>query len=143
MKQVLRVTGILILLLVTGTTRAGNTDGMTATLTQVVQDKLSAFNREDVSGTLQNIHSRSPQYSNMQQALTIEFEALDARTELVSLYYIGHDDEFAVARVKLKTVDNSGEPFADNVIDTMAVFHQEDGTWKYWSHHVLGVEIVE
>ena len=70
MKQVLRVTGILMLLLVAGTTRAGNTDGMTATLTQVVQDKLSAFNREDVSGTLQNIHSRSPQYSNMQQALT-------------------------------------------------------------------------
>jgi hypothetical protein len=29
------------------------------------------------------------------------------------------------------------------MIDTIAVFHQEDGTWKYWSHHVLGVEIVE
>ena len=129
--------------MVAATTRAGSTDGMTATLTQVVQDNLSAFNREDVSTTLQSVHTKSPQYNNMQQALPDRFSALDARTELVSLHYIGHDDEFAVARVKLKTVDNSEAPFTDNIIDTITVFHQENGAWKYWSNHVLGVEIIE
>ena len=68
---------------------------------------------------------------------------LDARTELVGFHYIGHDDEFAVARVKLQTVDQSGEPFSANVIDTITIFHQEDGVWKYWSDHILGVELVQ
>jgi hypothetical protein len=68
---------------------------------------------------------------------------LDAQTELVGFQYIGHDDEFAVARVKLKTVEQSGEPFSANVLDTITVFHQEDGVWKYWSDHLLGVELVQ
>lgn len=116
---------------------------MTDTLTQVVENNLSAFNREDVSGTLESVHTKSPHYDSMQQALPNEFSALDARTELVSLHYIGHDDEFAVARVKLKTVDNTEQPFTDNIIDTITVFHQENGSWKYWSNHILGVHIVQ
>ena len=88
------------------------------------------------------IHSKSPEYDATQGALSGLFEALDTRTELVGFQYIGHDDEFAVARVKLKTVDQSGEAFAANVIDTITVFHQENGVWKYWSDHILGVELL-
>ena len=60
-----------------------------------------------------------------------------------SFRYIGHDDEFAVARVMLKTVGRSGPPLAANVLDTMTVFHQEDGEWKYWSNHILGVDLLK
>ena len=64
-------------------------------------------------------------------------QRLDARTEVKSFQYIGHDEEFSVAWVKFKTVGRSGQPIAANVMDTMTVFHQEDGEWKYWSNHIL------
>jgi hypothetical protein len=143
MKQIRCVIGILLLSTVAGTAGAGDNDGLTATLRQVVENNLAAFNREDASATMQSIHTKSPDYTSMQHALPNQFGALDARTELVSFRYIGHDDEFAVARVKLKTVDQSVEPFATNVLDTITIFHQEDGTWKYWSNEVLGVELVQ
>jgi ketosteroid isomerase-like protein len=141
MKQSLRIMSILLFSMVAASASAAD-DDLTAVLRQIVEDSLAAYNREDVPATLRYIHTKSPGYARMQQALPDQFSALDPRTELASLQYIGHDDEFAVARVKLKTVDRSGEPFAANVMDTIAIFHQEDGQWKYWSHHVLGVEIV-
>jgi hypothetical protein len=30
-----------------------------------------------------------------------------------------------------------------NVLDTITDFHQEGGVWKYWSDHLLGVELVQ
>jgi hypothetical protein len=84
--------------------------------------------------------SVSTDYTGTQRALPKQFDALDAQTKLVRFHYIGHDDEFAVARVKLRTVDQSEEPFVANILDTITIFHQEDGAWKYRSKHVLGVE---
>jgi len=143
MKQIGFITAILLLSMVAGTAGAGDEGGLSATLRQVVENNLAAHNREDMSGTMQSIHTKSPDYTNMKQALPNQFSTQDARTELVSFHYIGHDDEFAVARVAYKTVDQSEEPFVTNVLDTITVFHQEDGTWKYWSNHVLGVEMVQ
>ena len=130
----------LVLSMVTGTTVAGDDDGLEATFRQLVKNKLAAFNREDVTSTMQYIHTKSPEYSSTQNVLRGQFDALDARTKLIDLHYMGHDDEFAVARVKLKTVNESGASFEANVVDTIAVFHLEDGVWKYWSDHILGVE---
>ena len=142
MKQSLCIISILLFSMATGAVSAAD-DGLTTTMRQIVENSLAAYNREDVSATLESVHTKSPAYSRMQQALPEQFDTRDPRTELASLHYMGHDDEFVVARVKLKTVDQSGEPFAANILDTIAVFHQEDGKWKYWSHHVLGVEIVQ
>jgi hypothetical protein len=143
MKQSGYVIGMLLLSMVAGAASAGDEDRLTTELRQVVESNLAAFNREDPSATLRSVHTKSPEYTGMQQALPSQFGALDARTELVSFRYLGHDDEFAIARVKFKTVDQSGEPFAANVLDTITVFHQENGTWKYWDNHVLGVELLQ
>ena len=143
MKQIGYFTGVLLLAMVVGTAAACDEDGLSAELRQVVENKLAAYNREDVSATLQSIHTRSPEYTSMQRALPNQFSALDARAELVSLHCMGHDDEFAVARVKLKTVNHSEEPFAPNVLDTITLFHHEGGAWKYWSDHTLGVQLVQ
>lgn len=56
--------------------------------------------------------------------------------------YIGHDDEFAVARVQYRTVGSSATPVMNNVLDTITIFHQEDGTWKYWDNYVIGVRLM-
>lgn len=134
--------GIMMLSMVACATVSAYDSELTAQLRQVVENNLAAYNREDLSATMQSIHTKSPEYTSMQQVMRNLFSDLDAQTELISFRYIGHDDEFAVARVKLKTVEASGNPFTANILDTITIFHQEDGIWKYWSDHVLGVEIV-
>ena len=121
---------------------SGDDIELTAQLRQVVESNLAAFNRKDVSATMQSIHTKSPDYTNMQQVMPNLLRDMDVQTELVSFRYIGRDDEFAVARVKLKTLDESGNPFTANILDTITIFYQEDGIWKYWSEHILGVEIL-
>ena len=79
----------------------------------------------------------------MRDALPRQFGALDTRTELERFSYIGHDDELAVARVQYRTVGGTANPFMNNILDTVTVFHQEDGTWKYWDNYVLGARPLE
>jgi hypothetical protein len=55
---------------------------------------------------------------------------------------MGHDDEFAVARVKTRTTGQPGSDFVTNVTDAVVLFHQENGTWKLWSEKIIAVEIV-
>jgi hypothetical protein len=142
-KQIVCVTALVMISVFSGTAGASGDDGLAGVLREVVEQNLAAYNREDPAGAMTFIHTKSPEYGTTQGALPAQFEALDTQTELVGFQYIGHDDEFAVARVKLKTVEQSGEPFSANVLDTITVFHQEDGVWKYWSDHLLGVELVQ
>ena len=107
MKRIGYVISALLLSMVAGAAGAGDEAGLTATLRQVVENNLAAYNRKDVSGTMQSIHTKSPDYTGTQRALPKQFDALDAQTKLVRFHYIGHDDEFAVARVKLRIVDQS------------------------------------
>ena len=143
MKQIACVSALLMLAAFSDASIARADEGLSAVFRQVVEQNLEAYNREDVAGAIGFMHTKSPEYSSTQAALPVQFELLDAHTELVDFQYIGHDDEFAVARVKLKTVEQSEEPFSANVLDTIMIFHQEGGVWKYWSNHVLGVELVQ
>ena len=54
---------------------------------------------------------------------------------------MGHDDEFAVARIKAKTTGKPGSGFADNTVDAIVLFHQENGQWKLWSEDILGIDV--
>jgi hypothetical protein len=143
MRQIKLIMGVLLLLMLAGPTTADEQDTLAAALQQVVEESLAAYNSENVAATLRLVHTKSPAYDSMQATLPNQFNELDPRTELVSFRFIGHDDEFAVARVQLKTVAQPGEAFANNVLDTITMFHQENGVWKYWSHHVLGARLVE
>lgn len=103
---------------------------------------LAAYNRKNVDETMRTIDSRSPDYETTKQAIEDQFKDLDVTASLVSFDYMGHDKEFAVARVKTKTTGKPGSGFADNVTDTIVLFHQENGTWKVWSEEILGVDIL-
>ena len=61
---------------------------------------------------------------------------------LESFQYIGHD-EFAVARVKVKVTAPSTAGFTDNIVDSITVFHQENGRWKIWDDYALGIQTLE
>ena len=53
-----------------------------------------------------------------------------------------HDDEFAVARVKAKTIGKAETGFTNNIVDAIMIFHQENGQWKLWSEEILGIEML-
>jgi hypothetical protein len=116
---------------------------LSAALESVSKDQIVAFNAENVEGAMAHTHTKSPTYTETQEALTAQFSDLDAKAELVSFQFIGHDDEFALARVKVKITAPGVEGFLDNIVDTITIFHQEAGTWKVWDAYLLGGVLVQ
>ena len=120
---------------------AGATDDkLAATLRGVVQDNLRAYDAEDADGAMRSVHTRSPQYESTRAALPEQFQDLDVTAKLTDFKYMGHDDEFAVARVKIQVEGPSGSVFVNNTTDDIVLFHQEGGIWKLWTNEVLGVD---
>src|SRR5262245_36626009 len=116
---------------------------LASALEKVSKEQVAAFNRKDVAATMAYAHTKSPSYDEARTTLTSQFGELDAKAEQVSFQYIGHDDEFAVARVKVKVTASGAQGFRDNVIDTITLFHQEGGQWKVWDAYLLGGELVK
>jgi ketosteroid isomerase-like protein len=112
-----------------------------ASLRRTMVDNLDAYNREDVNAVMAGIDSRSPDYEPTKKAVEEQFKDLDVKIELVDFVAMGHDDEFAVARVKAKTTGKPGSGFTDNTVDAIVLFHQENGEWKLWSEDILGITV--
>jgi len=109
----------------------------------VMKSGLAAYDREDVDGTMRHVHTKSPEYDKTKVTMEEQFAARDVTIQLVDFRYIGHDDEFAVARVHIKTVGRNDPTFTDNMIDTITLFKMENGQWKWWSDHIIGVHILK
>ena len=114
---------------------------LAAALQYVWGQNLDAYDREDVNGTMATINTRSPDYTSTKAAIEQQFKDWDGvKAELAGFEYIGHDDEFAYARVKTKTTGQPGSGFANNITDALVIFHQEGANWKVWSEKILGVQ---
>ena len=122
---------------------AGADQQLASALEKLSKDQIAAFNREDAPATLAYSHTKSPSYDEARTELTSLFGELDPKAEQVSFQYIGHDDEFALARVKVKVTAPGAEGFSGNVVDTITIFHQEDGRWKVWDAYLVGGALVE
>lgn len=140
MKPIHVLTATLLMAASVSTARAD--DVLSTALQKVSTDQITAFNREDVSATMGYAHSKSPTYESARDMLTDAFKNQDLKAEQVSFQYIGHDDEFAYARVKVKVTSPGTEGFLDNVMDTVTIFHQENGAWKVWDAYLVGGELV-
>ncbi len=121
---------------------AANDSPTAKALQALVETSLTAYDSENGAAFLDTIHTKSPEYGRTKDVLAGQFTRDDATVTLDDFDYMGHDDEFAVARVKIKTTSDAPD-FTDNVVDTLSVFKQEDGKWKYWSDALLGVSIVQ
>jgi hypothetical protein len=121
-------------------TAAASEDELGASVRGVLEEHLRAYNAEDVEAVLRTVHTRSPDYETTQAAVTEQFAALGVKAELLDFRTLGHDDEFVVARARLKLVGAPGDDFQNNVTDNLVLFHQEGGVWKLWSDEILGGE---
>lgn len=118
-------------------------DTLAGALEKVSTDQIAAFNREDLAATMAFAHTKSPTYDAARDTLTEYFKDQDLKAEQVSFQYVGHDDEFAYARVKVKVTSPGAAGFDSNVMDTVTIFHQEGGAWKVWDAYLLGGELVK
>lgn len=133
---------ILAVLSAGATTARAADEELAATLRTVLEKNLDSYDSDDLDATAKTIHTRSPAYEASKAAAAEQVKDLDVDTELVDFRYIGHDDEFAVARAKKKTTAKPGETeFTDNTVDVIVLFHMEDGVWKLWSEQLLGVDL--
>ena len=73
-----------------------------------MQNNLSAYNRQDVEGTMHSIDRKSPDFDKTKKEIGTQFAKQPPSSELLDFHYIGHDDEFAVARTKIKTKGKGG-----------------------------------
>jgi len=116
-------------------------DALGSSLEQVSKDQIAAFNRKDVAATMSFAHTKSPTYEAAKDMLSKDFKSQDMKAEQTSFQYIGHDDEFAYARVKVKVTAPGTEGFQDNLTDTVVLFHQEGGNWKVWDAYLVGGQL--
>ena len=124
------------------TARAAD-DKLGTTLRGVVEENVRAYDARDTDAFLRTLHPQSPGYEATKAILSDQFREGDIKVTLVDYQYIGHDNEFAVARVKLKTAAPPGSTdFQSNVTDSVVVFHRDEfaRAWKLWSDDVLGVQ---
>ena len=114
---------------------------LAAGLRETLYANLGAFNRKDIDATMRTVDSRSPDYAPTKQAIEERFKDLNVQSEIVAFDYMGHDDEFAVARAKVKTTGKPGSGFTDNTVDAIMLFHQENGAWKLWSEDIVAIDL--
>src|SRR5262249_57665479 len=108
-------------------------DKLGATLRGVVEENVRAYDARDTDAFLRTLHPKSPGYEATKAILSDQFREGDIKVTLVDYKYIGHDDEFAVARVKMKTVAPPGSTgFQSNVTDSVVLFHRAEfaRAWK-------------
>jgi len=117
-------------------------DALAKSLEKVSKDQIAAFNREDVAGTLAFSYTKSPDFDTTKSELPVLFGEADAKAEQVGFHYIGHDDEFALARVKVKVSAANDPEFQNNVVDAIVIFHSEGGNWKIFDSFLLGSQLV-
>ena len=118
-------------------------DKLAATLRGVVEENVRAYDARDTDAFLRTLHPQSPGFEATKAILSDQFREGDIKVTLVDYKYIGHDDEFAIARVKMKTMAPPGSTdFQSNVTDSIVLFHRDEfaRAWKLWSDDVLGVQ---
>jgi hypothetical protein len=133
---------VAFLFVVAPCTAAFADDTLASTLEKVSKDQIAAFNREDAAATLSFAYTKSPAYDTAKSELPALFEESDARAEQIGFQYVGHDDEFAYARVKVKVTAADAPDFQGNTVDALMIFHQEGGSWKVFDSYLLGSQLL-
>jgi hypothetical protein len=132
-----------VALLLSGSTAAfadKDDDSPADALRAAVTGQVAAYDKKDLTAAMSFVDTASPDYDSTKAAIAEQFEGPAVSVQVADFKYIGHDDEFAVARVKLKSTAKPDSGFVDNTVDSIMIFHFQDGAWKIWTEKVLGVD---
>ena len=97
-----------------------------------VERTLRAYREEDMAAMLSTVHSQAPSYMSIKKDSPTVFENYDINAELISFTFIGQDEDYAVARTKIRYTKISGPAFQNTEFDTFSVYRKENDEWKTW-----------
>ena len=117
-------------------------DDIAKVLHNVIKANFEAYEQEDIEKVMMTVHSKSPGFEATKQFSSQVFPVYDIKYELMNFKYISTEDEYALGRVKQKTIKVAGPEFKDNIIDSIVIFKQEAGSWKLWSQATLTLEYI-
>ncbi len=128
---------LVLVILFTHKTQAANTEEL---VKQVLEQNLVASQQEDMDAYMATMHTQSLSWIPTKQQIEMAFNNFDLTYQLDSFDYVGEDNEYAYAKIWLKTTKKSGGAFNDNKLQALVVFKQENGAWKIWSQANMQVK---
>lgn len=117
--------------------QAANTEEL---VRQVLEQNLVASQQEDIDAYMTTMHTQSLAWIPTKNQLEMTFSNFDLNYHLDSFDYVAEDNEYAYAKIWLKTTKNAGGAFNDNRLQALVVFKQEKGAWKIWSQANMQVK---
>ncbi len=95
---------------------------------------------ESLDDLMKTMHPESPAYMQIKMQMEQILPAFDMNVSIAGFKFVGIDDDYAIARVKMKMEKVSGPMFQDHISDQLFVFKQEQGQWKLWQAAILNME---
>ena len=141
-KRTILVILVIGLLLTLGVNNSRAEEDISKVLHSVIMDNFKAYELEDIEKVMKTVHSKSPGFDATREFSSQIFPIYDIKYEMLSFKFISIEGEYALGRVKQKTTKISGPEFKDNIIDSIVIFKQESGVWKFWSQASLTLEYI-
>lgn len=108
----------------------------------LAERNVRANQEENIDAVMDTIHTQAPSFLSMKKDMPSLFDNYDLSTELTSFAYIGQNDDYAVARAKVKITKISGPAFQNAEYDNISVFRKENDEWKYWTQVILDTKFL-
>jgi hypothetical protein len=124
-------------------TRTKPDPSLELTLEEAVKRHVQTQQDEDLKAFMETIHTQSPVNLATKTQMPPLFEAFDFKLEILSLKFVGKDDDYAFVRTKIRTTKTSGAAFKNTDMDQLLIFRLEDQKWKLWNQSVLEFQFRE
>lgn len=105
---------------------------------------LEGMNSNDIESVMGTIHPESPSRTTTEQMLGQMFNMFQIKNEIVSLRFIGVDDDYVYMRFQQSATRLDGPTdFKDNIADQIIACKMEGDSLKIWSVMPLSVDFIE
>lgn len=131
---------VVLLGLITTPASATTTEDL---IRQVIDRNLDASQREDSKAYMATMHSQSLAWVPTKKAIQDIFGNYKLNYSLDQFHYITQENEYAYARVWMRTTKVSGPTFHNNKLEALIVFKQEGETWKIWSQANMQIQYLD
>ncbi|MBD1574026.1 hypothetical protein HC725_12190 [Vibrio sp. S17_S38] len=110
---------------------------------QVIDENLDASQREDSDAYMATMHSQSLAWIPTKKAIQGIFGNYKLNYYLEQFHYIAQENEYAYARVWIRTTKVSGPSFNNNKLEALIVFKKEGEKWKVWSQANMQIQYID
>jgi hypothetical protein len=112
-------------------------------ITSVVFENIAAHNAEDVDRYIATMHTQSPNYSELSQALQGMYSTFDLQSTLSGVELLEVSAQEARVSFVLVTRKIQGPEFRDNRLEGVYILQKQDGAWRLRDQEIDTVEYLD